>query len=129
MMGTARKIAASRPTLAASEWWKRQRRPASSPSSAAGTVLCDGPAVTEAGVVVDLVKTGIDISELLADAFDESADVGAIAVRAAAGEEILPVHEVVELAVGDILAGLQGELGDHVEFGERKVDRLAAPEG
>ena len=78
---------------------------------------------------MDFVKSGVDIPEFLADALDEGADVGAVAVGAAARQEVLAVHEVVELAVGDILARLEGELGDHAELGERQVDGRAPPEG
>jgi len=89
----------------------------------------DDPAVPKSGVVVDFVKAGVDIPELLADALDEGANVGAVAVGTAAGQEILAVHEVVEIAIGGILAWSQRELGDHTELGQRQVDGGALPEG
>ena len=37
-----------------------------------------GPSVSETGVVFDMVETGVDIAELLADTLDEGAYIGAI---------------------------------------------------
>src|SRR5215831_1614012 len=100
--------------FAESERWKRQRRRlrATGRPPVVAALDGDGPAVAKSGVVVDFVKSGVDIPELLADTLDESADVGAIAIGAAARQEILAVHEVVELAIGGVLAGLERELRD-----------------
>src|SRR5215468_8529446 len=116
--------------FAESERWKRQRRRrAADRTTAAAALGGDGPAVSESGVVVDFVKAGVDIPELLADALDEGTDVGAVAIGAAARQEILAVHEVVELAIGDILARLERELRDHPELRQRQIDGGALPEG
>src|SRR5215467_4858728 len=131
MSGTAGKMTPSSAAFAESERWKRQRRRlrAADRTTAAAALGGDGPAVSESGVVVDFVKAGVDIPELLADALDEGTDIGAVAVGAAARQEILAVHEVVELAVRGVLAGLERELRDHAELGQRQVDGGAFPEG
>src|SRR5262249_34490864 len=125
----ATKMTRRRGAFAESERWKRQRRRrAADRTTAAAALGGDGPAVSESGVVVDFVKAGVDIPELLADALDEGTDVGAVAIGAAARQEILAVHEVVELAIGDVLARLERELRDHPELRQRQIDGGALPE-
>src|SRR5262249_1441052 len=63
------------------------------------------PAVSETVVIFDMVETGVDIAELLADTFDEGAHIGAIPFRSVPGDEILAVDEIVDLTVADVLAG------------------------
>src|SRR5688500_13592794 len=47
------------------------------------------PAVAEAGVVVDEVDLANDHAQLLTDALDEGADIGAVACGTVAGDEVL----------------------------------------
>ena len=74
------------------------------------------PAVSETGVVLDAVETGIDIAEFLADTLDESAYIGAISLRPVPRNKILAVDEIVDLAVADILARFLGQHGQDLEF-------------
>jgi hypothetical protein len=66
------------------------------------------PAVPEAGVVFNLVKTGIAVAEFLADALHEGSYIGTIALCAVTGEEVLAADEIVNLAVADLLPRLLG---------------------
>src|SRR3954447_15914563 len=93
------------------------------------SVVVGSPAVAETGVVLDGVDSGIDIAELLAYALDERADVRPISLIAVSGDEVLAVHEVVDLAVRDILAGAHREQGDDLELGQREVERPPVPGG
>src|SRR5579859_2878179 len=58
------------------------------------------PAIAEAGIIGDGGEGGIDGQEFLADPLDQGADIGAIAVRTFAGDEILAAQRVVDLAIG-----------------------------
>src|SRR6476619_6423161 len=60
------------------------------------------PAVSEAGVVFDMVETGVDVAELLADTLDKGADIGAISFRAVPGNEILTVDQIIDLTVANV---------------------------
>src|ERR1700732_1066326 len=75
-----------------------------------------GPAVSETGVVFDVVETGVDITKLLADTLDEGAYIGAITLRAVPGDEILAVDEIVDLAVADVLACFFSQQGQDPKF-------------
>src|SRR5579863_3922507 len=86
-----------------------------------------GPAVSEAGIIFDRVEAGIAIAKLLADSLDERADVGTIAFRPVAGNEVLAVDEVVDFAISDIMTGPFGEKLDDPELGQAEIDRLAGP--
>jgi hypothetical protein len=68
---------------------------------------CYNPAVAKPGVVADVLERRIDIMEFLADSLDEGADVGAKTVVAIAGREVLAVNQVVDLAIGYVLAGMK----------------------
>src|SRR4051794_4564356 len=57
------------------------------------------PAVAEAWIIVDQVELSIDHAELLADALDEGADIGAIASRTVAGDKALAVDKIVDLPI------------------------------
>ena len=86
-------------------------------------------AVAEAGVVADVLELRIDIMEFLADLLDEGADIGAKTLVAIAGREVLAVNQVVDLAIGYVLAGTKRQKGDNLELGQREVDRRARPAG
>src|SRR5512133_1083602 len=86
------------------------------------------PAVSETGVVFDVVEVRIAIAELLADALDEGSYVGTIALRAVPGDEVLAVDEIIDFPVTDVLLGPLGEKRNNLEFGQREVDRLAGPQ-
>src|SRR4029434_8310517 len=47
----------------------------------------------------------VHIAELLPDALDQGANVGAVAFRAGPGDEALALQHVVELAVADVAVG------------------------
>src|SRR3978361_308378 len=122
MTGTTRKITASRIAFAASERCGLFRYCRTEPPLGAGK-----PRVTETGVVMDVLELGIDISELLANALDERPHVGAEAFGTIAGDEILAMHQVVDLAVRDVLAGAGRHRRDDAELGQGEVERLARP--
>src|SRR5579859_7604806 len=84
-------------------------------------------AIAEAGVVLDVLVFGIDGTKLLANALDERADIGTIALVAIAGGEVLAVNEVVDLAIGDVLAGAACQQRQDLELGQGQVDRPAGP--
>src|SRR5215472_2937916 len=79
------------------------------------------PAVSETGVVIDVVETWVDIVELLADTLDEGAYIGAIPLRAVPRYEILAVDEIVDLAVADVLVCLFRQQGHNPEFRQRQI--------
>src|SRR5260221_3695225 len=76
---------------------------------------------------MDVLELSIDLAKLLADAFYEGADIRAIAFIPIAGDEVLAVNEIVDLAIGDVLAGAQREQRDDLELGHRQVDWRARP--
>src|SRR5579875_51498 len=86
------------------------------------------PAVPEAGVIFDMVEIGIAVAELLSDALDEGADVGAVSLWSVAGNKVFAVDEVVDFTISDIAAGPLGEKPDDLEFGQAKIDQPAGPE-
>src|SRR3954453_19573858 len=125
------KTQASSPVLAPSERHAHCRRGGSrrgsAEAAAGGRALAGSPAVAETGVVMDVLELWIDITELLADTLDECTDIGAIPLRAVPRDEVLAVHQVVDLAVGDVLARTHRHQGDDLELGQRQVEELAAP--
>src|SRR3546814_12931193 len=68
------------------------------------------------------------MAELLADALDEGAHVGPVAVGAVAGHEVLAAHDVVDLPVGDVAALLGNQEEHDGKLGQREIDLLARPE-
>jgi hypothetical protein len=58
------------------------------------------PAVSEAGVVLDLVKGGVAGAELVADALDRRPYVRPKAIIAASGDEAFVAQAVVDRAIG-----------------------------
>src|SRR6516164_9471082 len=87
-----------------------------------------GPAVSKTGVVSDMVETGVNIAELLADTLDEGAYIGAVPLRAVPGDKILAVDEIVDLAVADVLARLFGQQSHNPEFRQRQIDLSFRPQ-
>src|SRR5882762_1786638 len=87
------------------------------------------PAVSEAWIVVDLLEGRIDVAEFLPDALDEGAHIGAEADLALAGREACAVHDVVQLAIADVLAGATHQIFDDAKFGERQIDTAVLPIG
>src|SRR5688500_14747046 len=79
-------------------------------------------AVAEARIVVDQVELAIDHAELLPDALDEGANIGAVAGGTVAGDEALAVDQIVDLPVRDILARTGRHQADDVELGQGQVD-------
>src|SRR5579884_3097280 len=86
------------------------------------------PAVSEAGVIFDMVEAGIAVAELLANALDKGADVGAVALGSVTGNEVLAVDEVVDFTISDIATGPFGEKPDDLELGQAEIDRSAGPQ-
>jgi hypothetical protein len=72
-------------------------------------LFVDSPAeaVAEPGVVADVLERRIDIMEFLADSLDEGADVCVKTLVAVAGREVLAVNQIVDLAIGYVLAGMK----------------------
>ena len=66
------------------------------------------PAVSETGVVLDVVETWIAIAELLADTFDKGSYIGTITLCALSGDEVLSVDKIIYLAIADVLPRLLG---------------------
>src|SRR5690349_16382211 len=90
--------------------------------------LLNGPAIAEPAIVLDAGKGRVHRAKLLPNSLDEGADVDPVAVLAASGDEVLAVHDVVELAVGHVLARLERQPRHHAELGDGEIDHLAAPE-
>src|SRR5260221_355745 len=67
--------------------------------------------------------------EFLADSRDEGADIGTKILVAMAGRKVLPVNQVIDLAIGHALAGPQRQPGDDLELGQGQIDRRAVPAG
>src|SRR5689334_22606207 len=101
MIGTTRKMTVSRTVLTASDRYGRARRTGRAGCSA-GALALGEPAVAESGVVMDVFKFRIDIAELLADALYEGPHIGPVALDPIAGDEVLAVHEIVDLTVRDV---------------------------
>src|SRR5918911_2481645 len=127
MTGTTKKMTASNAAFASSERYKPGRASAGVAPPPNWPMLDGGPAVTETGVVVDMFEIRVDIAEFLADALDEGANVRSVSFGAVAGHEVLAVHQVVDFAVGDVLAGPHREQCNDLEFGQSEVDRLIFP--
>src|SRR6266446_4719894 len=87
------------------------------------------PAVTEAGIIVDLLERGIHVAEFLPDALNERAHIGAEADFALASREARAVHDVVKLAIADILARATHQIFDDAKFGKRQIDTAVLPIG
>src|SRR5271165_6426448 len=119
MTGAAVKTASRKTSFAASERTSRR--------CADGRSLT--PAIAEPRVILDPVEARVEGDELLADAFDEGADVGAIAVTAVAGDEVLAMHEIIELPIGHVLPGALGQEAHHAELGQRQLHLLPLPGG
>jgi hypothetical protein len=63
------------------------------------------PAISEAGVVLDLVEGGVEGAELVADAFDRRPDVRPITLSPFSSDEAFMAQAVVDGAVGHEVAG------------------------
>src|SRR6516162_8973452 len=87
-----------------------------------------GPAVSETGVVFDLVETGVNIAELLANTLDEGAYVGPIPFRAVPCDEILAVDKIIDFTVTDVLARFVRQQGQDPEFRQGAIDRASGPQ-
>src|SRR5688572_26849302 len=123
MIGTTRKTAASKMILIASAWVQV--------SSRARMLLSIrvAPAIAEPRIVLDMLKAGVDVAEFLTDALDEGADIGAEADLALAGRKSDAVHDVIQLAIADILACPLHQVFDDAKLGKGQVDLLVLPEG
>src|SRR5215471_12765262 len=113
MMGTTRNTARRRMILSASVPVKELSRALRS-----STILV-GPAITEAGIVLDRGESRVHVAEFLADALDEGAHIGAEADLAVACGKTRAVHDVVKLAIADVLPRAPDEIFDDAKFRER----------
>jgi hypothetical protein len=75
-----------------------------------------------------MVKTGIDIAELLADTLDECAHIGAIPFRSVPGDTILAVDKIVDLTVADVLAGFFSQQSDGPKLSQGQTGRPSGPQ-
>src|SRR5207302_1308091 len=66
-------------------------------------------------------------AELLTNALDECPHVRPIALVSVAGHEIPAVHEVVDLTIGNVLAGALCQQGYDLELGQGQVDGHPGP--
>ena len=76
------------------------------------------PAVSEAGVVLDLVKGGGAGAELVADALDRRPYVRPKAIIAAAGDKAFEAQAIVGRAIGHERAGVRHQQMDELVFAE-----------
>ena len=74
-----------------------------------------------------MVEIGIAVAELLADTLDEGTDIGAVPLCPVTGDEVLAVHEIIDLAIANVLPGVLGEQRQDPEFGQGQVDGLPRP--
>ena len=89
--------------------------------------IVGGPAISETGVVFDMVETGVNIAELLADALDEGAYISAIPLQAVSGNKIFTVDQIVDLTVPDVATRSLRQQGDDFEFGQGQIDGAVGP--
>src|SRR3546814_17013856 len=72
----------------------------------------DLPTITETRIVPDLVELPVEVAKLLSDALDEGPDIRPIAFLTLAGGETLAMHQIVDLAIADVPAGVDGQVLD-----------------
>src|SRR5882672_3140991 len=87
------------------------------------------PAISEARIVLDMGERRVDVPEFLADAFDESAHIGAKADFAVAGHETFTMHDVVKFTVAHIVTRASHQMVDDLEFGLSQFETDVLPEG
>src|SRR5271170_2679767 len=117
--GTSRNITASNPVLMVSDQAQRRLR---------RDLVWSGPAVSKTGVVMDVVEIGVGVAEFLADTLDEGTDIGAVPLCPMTGDEVLAVHEIIDLAIADVLPCLLGEKRQNLELGQGQFDRVPGPQ-
>ena len=87
------------------------------------------PAVSEAGVVLDLVESGVAGAELVADALDRRLHIRPIAILPSPGDEAFVMQAVVERAIGHERADARHQQMDDFVFPEREADIDLVPVG
>src|SRR3546814_20529044 len=87
------------------------------------------PTITETRIVPELSELPFAVAKLLSDALDEGPDIRPIAFLTLAGGETLAMHQIVDLAIADVPAGVDGQVLDDRELRESKGRFLALPEG
>src|SRR5271167_2333726 len=112
-------MTASTPVLAVRD--HAQRRPRRD-------LVWSGPTVSKTGVVMDVVEIRVAVAELLADTLDEGTDIGAVPLCPMAGDEILAVYEIIDLAIADVLPCFLGETRQDLELGQGQLDRVPGPQ-
>src|SRR5215469_8822721 len=75
-----------------------------------------------------MVEIGVAVPEFLADSLDESADIGAISLCPMAGDKVLAVDEIVDVAITDILPCLLGQEHQDFKFGQCQLDSISSPQ-
>src|SRR5262245_10381893 len=87
------------------------------------------PAVAQRAGRLDFGEGRIELAELLSDALDRRANVGAIAVVAVPRQEAFVVLNVVDGAIGLVLADIRGQQLDDVVFAGGEADIGLLPIG
>src|SRR3977135_1526714 len=93
----------------------------------AGQRSVASPAVAKAEVIVDVLALRIDNMKFTTNAFDDGAYIAAIALVAVARGEVLAMYKIVNLTIGDVLAGVQRQKRENFELSHGQVDRRAGP--
>src|SRR3546814_11188722 len=87
------------------------------------------PTITETRIVPELSELPFAVAKLLSDALDEGPDSRPIAFLTLAGGETLAMHQIVDLAIADVPAGVDGQVLDDREISESKGGFLALHSG
>src|SRR5579862_8605311 len=87
------------------------------------------PAITEAGIVLDLFELHVERAEFISDAPNRRPHIRAIAVFATAGDKSGMMNAIVDRAIGYILVAARQQQIDDAEFGYREIDVIAVPKG
>src|ERR1700730_11469317 len=114
--------------LPQSSWLVKSGRPRRAEPSSAGTVRLS-PAVSEGGVVPDLLELGVTVAELIANPLDRRSDVRPIPGTSPTSDESLVVQTIVDRAIGHVATGIGREQMDDFEFTEREVEIYSIPRG
>src|SRR5580658_5113665 len=125
MTGTTRKISASNAALEARDICALTR-------DAGGAGCVSGlrdPSIAETGIIADAIEIGIDLPEFFPDALDESPNIGTVSLGAIAGDEILPMDQIIYIAIRHVLPRARDHKDDDVKFGESEVELLRLPIG
>src|ERR1700704_3213225 len=74
------------------------------------------PPIAEGREILDLVKGGVALTELVADAFDSRSDIDSITIDAGSRDEAFVVHAVVKGSIRHVLASIGSQKLNDVVF-------------